>query len=187
MEVHLSPNLREILERAAEEALRTGCPAIEADHLCLGILRHKDNDAARIIEKLGIRNDELKDFLDTFLFRQGKIIGSVVRTGNSPGQSVHGSLAATKQTKALVSKAIYEALKASRDEAAPAHLLLSLVKDGNNHTAVFLKENGIDAAGLERMLREEGLLKPTVRDVTPAPEKIPHVFTIPKSPSGNFS
>lgn len=187
MEVHLSPNLRAILERAAEEALRTGSPAIEADHLALGILRHKENDAARTLEKMGVDSSELKDFLDTFLFRPGKVVGSTVTGSRPQAASDPSGLSATKETRALVSKAIYEALKASRDEADPAHLLLSIVKDGQNHTSAFLKENGIDAARLESVLREEGLLKPTVRDVTPIPENTPHIFAIPKTPTGNFS
>ena len=49
MEIKVSEELNFIIRYAGDEAMRTGYYAIGHDHLFLGIIRHGDNDACRVL------------------------------------------------------------------------------------------------------------------------------------------
>ena len=61
MDIRVSGELNSIITYAREEALRTGSYGIGPDHLFLGIIRHVDNDAYRILEGLEVDMDQLKN------------------------------------------------------------------------------------------------------------------------------
>ena len=73
MEMRISDELNLIVRYAREEAMRTGSYGIGIDHLTLGILRHADNDACRTLRGLGADPEEMKQFIDMHIFRQGSI------------------------------------------------------------------------------------------------------------------
>ena len=73
MEMKISDELNLIVRYAREEAMRTGSYGIGTDHLVLGILRHADNNACRALRGLGADPEEMKQFIDVHIFRQGSI------------------------------------------------------------------------------------------------------------------
>ena len=64
MQTQVSQEVLRILAYAKEEAMRTGDYSISPDHILLGILRHTDNDACRILEALGVDLEEMKNVPD---------------------------------------------------------------------------------------------------------------------------
>lgn len=167
MEIRISPNLNSILDRAVEEAMRTGWTTVEPDHLLLGILRHRENDAARVIEDFGIDPAEMKDFIDSTIFRHSPV-----------AWSDRGRIKVSGAARNLLNLAAFEAIKAGQDEISAVHLLLALMKNGSGCGRTYLEENGIDAAGLQARLKASGKLTPGVRNVTPVPEEIPQIIRI---------
>ena len=69
MRLRFSDKMHDVLGFTAEEALRTGWRAAGVDHLMLGLLRHRDNDACRALTESGIDPGDLKRSLDEHLFR----------------------------------------------------------------------------------------------------------------------
>ena len=73
MEIKVSEELNFIIRYAGDEAMRTGYYAIGHDHLFLGIIRHGDNDACRVLQILGIDPDDFKRFIDSHIFSKDPI------------------------------------------------------------------------------------------------------------------
>ena len=67
MEIKISDELNSIIRYAREEAMRTGSYGIGPDHLFLGMMRHSDNDACRLLAGLGVDIDEFKRFIDSHI------------------------------------------------------------------------------------------------------------------------
>lgn len=70
MQIKFSDEFNNIAFRARNEALRTGCIGIGADHLALGLLRHRHNDACLTLEEFGIDLKEFKKFIDARVFQE---------------------------------------------------------------------------------------------------------------------
>ena len=68
MQIQISEELNGIIKYAREEAMRTGSYGIGPDHLFLGIIRHEDNNAFRIIQALGTEPADLRHFIDGRIF-----------------------------------------------------------------------------------------------------------------------
>ena len=64
MEIKFSTDLQTILRYARDEAARTGSYGVGADHVVLGLLRHRDNDACRILSACGVDLDRFKQDID---------------------------------------------------------------------------------------------------------------------------
>ena len=60
MEIKISDELNDIIRYARDEAMRTGSYGIGPDHLFLGILRHGENAACKVIVGLGVDTDGFK-------------------------------------------------------------------------------------------------------------------------------
>ena len=70
MQLQVSDELNLVIKYAREEAMRTGSYGIGADHIVLGMLRHRDNDACRMLAACGIDPDALKAAIDEQLFAE---------------------------------------------------------------------------------------------------------------------
>lgn len=168
MEIRLSQRLNDILEYAREEAMRTGCRAISADHLTLGILRDADNDACRALADLGVDTEGMKRFIDAAFDGNG-----IVPFGDSDKISIMGS------AHSAINIAALEALKSERTEVAPAHLILAVSRIQGSASRQFLENSGVSTERLFAYLKEKGLLLNSVKTVTPTPQEILHIINIP--------
>ncbi len=176
MEIRLSQRMNAILDYAREEAMRTGCRAISADHLALGILRDADNDACRALTGLGIDLSEMKLFIDAGFKDNG-----IVPFGDSDKMTV------ARNARNAINMAAMEALKSGQTEVSPAHLILALTRIQGNAGGKFLENCGISTGILETFLKEKGMLLNSVHTVTPSPQDFTHIINLPSINSNTVS
>lgn len=62
-----------ILQYSKEEAIRTGWHFITPDHLILGIIRHRQNQACRFLESQGVDPESLKDRISSEIYMDTEI------------------------------------------------------------------------------------------------------------------
>ena len=103
MEIKFSTDLQTILRYARDEAARTGSYGVGADHVVLGLLRHRDNDACRILSACGVDLDAFKRDIDAQVLRDRAV----------PWQD-QAQIRPTRGAAALVGGAAYEAKKILR-------------------------------------------------------------------------
>lgn len=61
--IPLSPQAKKVLERALREARRLGDNYLGTEHILLGILRNESGTAVRMLERMGVSPEMLKDRL----------------------------------------------------------------------------------------------------------------------------
>lgn len=149
MEIKFSPELLTILSYARDEAMRTGHYGIGADHLVLGLLRHRDNDACRALAACGIDPDALKAALDGQLFSDPAV----------PWQD-QARVLPTRGAAALLSAAAYEALKHGQTRILSSHFLLALIRAERPAAAQLLRSQGLDYDRLYALMREHHFVLP---------------------------
>ena len=154
MQLQISEALNGIIKYAREEAMRTGSYGIGPDHLFLGIIRHEDNDAFRVLQGLGVEPAELKGFIDSRIFTNETIPYDQIEHINF-----------SRQAQNVLSITIMEATRMKSEEAAPHHLLLALCRTTESYGQAFLRARGIDYGRLLSFMEDEGMLHP--KDATP--------------------
>lgn len=160
MQIKFSDEFNNIAFRARNEALRTGCIGIGADHLALGLLRHRHNDACLTLEEFGIDLKEFKKFIDARVFQE-KALSLIDQERLRP----------TKAAAALVSVAGYEALKSGSTELLSTHLLLALARSENTASAAYLSSNSLSYEILLEEMKRAGRLKEDTKIQTPPIEE----------------
>ena len=149
MEIKFSRDLQTILCYARDEAMRTGSYGVGADHVALGLLRHRDNDACRILSACGVDLDAFKQAIDA------QVLGERAVAWQDQGQ-----VRPTRSAAALVGGAAYEALKQGQTEILPSHLLLSLSRFEGSTAAELIRSSGSDYASLHALMREHHYILP---------------------------
>ena len=149
MEIKFSPDLQTILRYARDEAARTGSYGVGADHVVLGLLRHRDNDACRILSACGVDLDAFKRDIDAQVLRDRPV----------PWQD-QAQIRPTRSAAALVGGAAYETLKQGGHEIFPAHLLLALARHEKSTAAELLRGRELDYDRLFALMREKKYIFP---------------------------
>src|SRR5580698_6199401 len=106
---------RTVVVLAQDEARRLDHGYIGTEHLLLGLIREGEGVAARALEALGLRPDDLRAQIE-------EIIG---RGDGAPS----GHLPVTPQSKAVLQRTRQEALRLGHSYIGTEHLLLSLVRE----------------------------------------------------------
>ena len=161
MEIKFSTDLQTILCYAREEAARTGSYGVGADHVVLGLLRHRDNDACRILTACGVDLDAFKRDIDAQVLGEQSV----------PWQD-QARIRPTRGAAALVGGAAYEALKQGGHEIFPAHLLLALIRHEKSTAAELLRGRDFDYDRLYALMREKNYIFPHGELVTPRLEAL---------------
>lgn len=147
MQIKFSIELSTVLGYASDEAMQTGHRAAGADHLMLGLLRHRENDACKTLEALGADLRQMKEAIDREVFT-GQEVAYQERDGIHP----------SKPALRTVSTAVYEALKTGITEVGPAHLLLALSRTTGTATRNELESLGIDYDRIRAYMCGKGIL-----------------------------
>lgn len=151
MKIRFSDKMHDILRLAAEETLRTGHTTAGADHLMLGLLRDRDNDACRALGGLGIDLDDMKKSIDKQIFRDEPApFGEL--------DSVYPARGAIE----VIQISTYEALKLGSSTIRTSHFLLALSIFPESASYGYLEAHGLGSGELEAFMSEKGML----RDVT---------------------
>lgn len=160
MQIKFSDEFNDIAFRARNEALRTGQLGIGVDHLMLGILRHKNNDACRTLSELGIDLKEFKRYIDSRIFQERAL-------------TLHDqdAIRPTKAAASVVSIAAYEALKSESPEILSSHLLLAVSRSEGNASREFMASKSVDYNRLHERIRQSGRLKESTKIRTPRMEE----------------
>lgn len=142
MNIKFSPEISAIAGYAREEAMRTGSYGIGTDHLVLGVLRHGDNAACRILEGLGIAGDELKEHIDSRIMKDAAV----------PYDDFN-KIRLTRSAQSVLNMAAFEALKRGSKEIAPEHMLLAVVRSECSATD-YLNLHGVNAENVCDYIRD---------------------------------
>ena len=157
MQIQISDQLNGIIQYAREEAMRTGSYGIGPDHLFLGIIRHEDNSAFRVLQGLGVEPAGLKTFIDGRIFTNETIPYSEIDHINF-----------SRQAQNVLSITVMEATRLKSPEAAPHHLLLALCRTTDSYGQAFLRSCGVDYGRMLSFMESEGLLQIAKPDRQPA-------------------
>ena len=184
MEIKFSTDLQTILRYARDEAARTGSYGVGADHVVLGLLRHRDNDACRILSACGVDLDRFKQDIDAQVLGEQPVPW--------PDQ---GRIRPTRSAAALVGGAAYEALKQGGREIFPVHLLLALIRHEKSTAAELLRGRDFDYERLFALMREqnyilphEEIILPRLEDLLgPLGEQLTHRYTNANSETNLYS
>ncbi|MBO5563125.1 MAG: hypothetical protein J5939_05365, partial [Bacteroidales bacterium] len=122
MQLQISDDLNGIIKYAREEAMRTGSYGIGPDHLFLGVIRHEDNSAFKVLQGLGVEPAELKSFIDGRIFTNEAIPYAEIDHINF-----------SRQAQNVLSITVMEATRMKSPEAAPHHLLLALCRTTDSY------------------------------------------------------
>lgn len=147
MEIRISDELNDIIRYARDEAMRTGSYGIGPDHLFLGILRHGDNAAFKVVTGQGIDADNFKRFIDSHIF-----------TNEPIPYSESDKISFTRYAQNVLSITVMEASKQGAAEADSLHLLLALCRTTENYGQAYLRQHGVDYGRLLSYMRDEGML-----------------------------
>lgn len=132
MNLRLPKEINEIIGISREEAMRTGCYEITPDHLVLGIIRHEENTAYRLLQKFRVDLHLLKSNLNGSLSHD-TIIPFEESDKISFSDQVHDVL------KEMIISA--RANKISSPDAV--QMLLAIIRCNNSLVAAILKDQGV--------------------------------------------
>ena len=132
---------------AAEEALRTGHKMADVDHLMLGLLRDRNNNACRTLADYGIDLEGMKFDIDSHIFKESPIFFD-------EAEAVHPTEAATEVLKISG----YEAIKHGSKTINTSHFLLAISKYSECISSKYLSTHNIGYMLLKKAMEKKGML-----------------------------
>ena len=121
MEAKFSNRVKEVISLSREEALRLGHDYIGTEHLLLGMIREGDGVAISLLKKIGLSMNELRMSIEQS--SKGTATGNIKNRDNIP---------LTKQTEKVLKITYLEAKIFKSQLIGTEHVLLSILRDGNN-------------------------------------------------------
>ncbi|MDQ3016352.1 MAG: ATP-dependent Clp protease ATP-binding subunit [Bacteroidota bacterium] len=144
-----SPKVKKIISLSRNEALRLGHDYIGTEHLLLGMLQDNDNLAVRVLDAMDVDFTELKFKIEDTI-AEGRTEHAPVSAGNVP---------LNRQAERVLKVTFLEAKNLNSDEISPEHLMLSILKHGDNIASKVLSEFDINyesyKSELEYVIQEE--------------------------------
>ena len=136
-----SDRLKNILIFSREEAERLRENTIKPEHLLLGLLREGSGLAISILKQLGIDTKELKCEIEQRCSEE---------TGKS--DSYNGNITVLPATEDILRFMYLEARSLNSKQTDTEHLLLAILKDGNNIGGKILQEKNVDYYSVRNLL-----------------------------------
>ncbi len=130
MEANLSPKVKEIISYSREEALRLKNDFIGTEHIMLGVMRDNENLAVEILNNLDVDLLEFREYLEEALTNNVDIV-----------LSKNQSIPLTKQAERILRITVLEAKNDNSKWVEPKHLLMSILRNKENHCTNILNEN----------------------------------------------
>ncbi|MCL2133754.1 MAG: ATP-dependent Clp protease ATP-binding subunit, partial [Bacteroidales bacterium] len=121
LELSFSEEVNKIIVYSYEEAMRMGDYSVSPEHLVLGILRHNDNSAVKLLASFIASPQILK-----------KQIEDVVRKGRPIPFEENKSVYILQETTQLLSKMTLEARNTQDNQPTAVHLLLAILHEEEN-------------------------------------------------------
>jgi len=144
-----SPKVKKIISLSRSEALRLGHDYIGTEHLLLGMLQDNDNLAVRVLDAMDVDFTELKF----------KIEDTIAENRAEQVPAAAGNVPLNRQAERVLKVTFLEAKNLNSDEISPEHLMLSILKHGDNIASKVLSEFDINyesyKSELEYVIQEE--------------------------------
>lgn len=129
-----STQVKQVIERSRDEAIRLGHDFIGTEHLLLGIVSKQDSLAVKVLESLDVDASELRE----------SVVDSIQRIRTSVTQLNVGSLPLNKQAEKVLKVTFLEAKMLKSEEISLEHLILSILKHNENPASRILHQYDID-------------------------------------------
>jgi ATP-dependent Clp protease ATP-binding subunit ClpC len=142
MDRKFSPKVKKIISLSREEAIRLGHDYIGTEHLLLGMIQDNDSLAMKVLDSLEVDLDELKFKIE----KRSTSLTDEVK--NSPIESIN----LNKQAEKVLKVTFLEAKLHQNQEINPEHLMLSILKHGNNFACKVLTDFDVDYEGFKSEL-----------------------------------
>jgi len=138
---NFSNNVKDILLFSREEAGRLNNNYVGIEHILLGILRNKKNNASNIIQLLGIDTNELKSVIDRELYEEGDPVSE-------------NQMTIDKSVENLLRISVLESINLNSSETDTEHLLLAMLKYTNSFAFRILEQYSINYKKVYDLLTE---------------------------------
>lgn len=161
MDKKFSNKVKEVISLSREEALRLGHEYIGAEHLLLGIIREGDGVAINLLNKLGVHLEKLKGIIED-------------STRNTATHNVKNlaNIPLTKQSEKVLKVTLLEAKMLKSDLISTEHLLLSILRDGDNLASQVLNKNfNVNYDVVKELLEYQATNNPQAASDTDDPEE----------------
>ncbi len=141
MEPKFSQRVKEVISLAREEALRLGHDYIGTEHLILGMIREGDGMGLELIRKTGIRITDLKQSIESAT--RGTATNNIKNLANIP---------LTRQSEKVLKITHLEAKIFKAEVIGTEHLLLAILRDGDNLGCQILNRFRVNYELIKEML-----------------------------------
>jgi ATP-dependent Clp protease ATP-binding subunit ClpA len=118
-----------MLSLAQEEAQRFQHNYIGTEHILLGLVRQGDSTAGRVLNRLGVELNSVRDAVELIIGRGDRI--------------VLGEIGLTPRAKKVIELAVDEARRVEHEYVETEHILLGLVREGQGIAAGVLESLGV--------------------------------------------
>lgn len=119
---------QKVLMLAQEEARRLNYPYVGTEHLLLGLIREGEGIAAKVLQKIGIKQETVRQEVE-------KVIGN-------GGAIVVGEVSFTPRAKKVLELSFEEARGLGHNYIGTEHILLGLIREGEGVAATVLQNLG---------------------------------------------
>ena len=124
-----SPRAEEALRLAQESAEEMGHGYVGSEHLLLGLMQEEEGIAHRVLTEFGLTEDMIRGIIS-------RSVGTGVTAAPSQGL--------TPRAKSVVELAVSEAMRSGSGYIGTEHLLMGLLREGNNMGLRILRTVGVD-------------------------------------------
>jgi ATP-dependent Clp protease ATP-binding subunit ClpC len=142
----LSAEVNEIIRYSREDTIRLGNTTVTPDHFFLGIIRHKENGAYRLLVELNVDMNEYKYLIENQL-----------RSSNHDTQAINatGNPFLTRAADVVLRKMQLEVRAMKESEITAIHLLLSILSEGTSFVTKQLNKDSINYDSVKKHLSGE--------------------------------
>lgn len=131
MQIRFTQKAQEAIEAARDSAVKLGHDYVGSEHLLLGLLQVKDSVALKALEMQNVTEKDVVDKID-------ELIGNYHETVVSPADF-------TPRTKRILERSLQEALAMKTNYIGTEHLLLAILKEGENVAVKILSLLNVNA------------------------------------------
>ena len=129
-EIKFTAGAEEVLRLSQEAAGELGHSYVGSEHLLLGLIREKEGIASRVLQESGLTDAMVVEVIT-------KTVGRGL-AGMDPAQGL------TPRAKRVIETAAAEAARQKRGYVGSEHLLLGILREGNNMALRILKAVGVE-------------------------------------------
>lgn len=140
MERKFSDKIKHVLSYSREEAKRLGNPAIDPNHLFLGILRDGEGEAINVLLSFHVDLHEIKELIDRHLKTDTQEVTDI------------NSISVYKSTEKALKMVVLEARSFRSEMVNTGHLLLAILKDDSLYTTQLLASKDVNYQNVREKL-----------------------------------